>query len=139
MEIFAKIGNYRNIAVVTLNVKEGHDLTGVYGATDAAAARALRILAKIFSSSVIMTRGEEGLSVYDKKTKTVDHIVSPALPVFDVTGAGDTVVAIAGLMLGAGVPLRDAATIANRAAGVVVGMPRTAVLHPRDFKNILLS
>ena len=133
----SNIQNYKNIAVVTMNVKEGQDLTGIYGATDTSATVVLKKLSEMFSASVVMTRGEGGLSIYDKKTKKVTHVSSPAQPVFDVTGAGDTIVALLGLFLGAGMPLIDAASIANRAAGIVVGMPGTAVLQPWDLKRIL--
>ncbi len=133
----SKIGNYKNVGVITMNAKEGYDLTGMYGDTDHATAQALRRLARLFSASVVMTRSEKGMSVYNNVTKKISHISSPALHVFDVTGAGDTVVALLGLMLGTGMPLEMSAEIANRAAGVVVGMPGTAVLRPQDFKNIL--
>lgn len=134
----SNIQNYKNIAVVTMNAKEGYDLTGIYGITDTSVTLALKRLADMFSASIVMTRGEGGLSIYDKKTKKVNHVSSSALHVFDVTGAGDTVVAMLGLLLGAGISLSDAAVVANRAAGVVVGMPGTAVLKPKDLKNILM-
>ena len=133
----SKIANYKNIAVVTLNMKEGYDLTRIYGNTDLTATQALKKLNGIFQSSIVMTRGEQGLSIFDKANKKIHHISSPALHVFDVTGAGDTIVAIIGILLGTGVPLSEAAVVANRAAGIVVGMPGTTVLSPLDFKNIL--
>jgi bifunctional ADP-heptose synthase (sugar kinase/adenylyltransferase) len=58
-------------------------------------------------------------------------ISSRAREVYDVSGAGDTVIATVGVMLAAGAPLTDAVRIANEAAGVVVGKLGTAVVHPQ--------
>ncbi len=56
---------------------------------------------------------------------------------FDVSGAGDTVIATLGVMLGAGMPLRDAVAVANLAGGIVVGKAGTAVVHPRELLEAL--
>jgi bifunctional ADP-heptose synthase (sugar kinase/adenylyltransferase) len=67
----------------------------------------------------------------------VRHEKARAREVFDVSGAGDTVIATLGVMLGAGMPLRDAVAVANQAAGVVVGKLGTAVVHPQELLEAL--
>lgn len=71
--------------------------------------------------AVLITRGENGMSLVEKGRKSFFHIPARARRVFDVTGAGDTVIGTLAAGLGAGAPLRDAALLANVAAGVVVG------------------
>jgi bifunctional ADP-heptose synthase (sugar kinase/adenylyltransferase) len=61
------------------------------------------------------------------------HAATQAREVFDVSGAGDTVIAVLGAMLAAGADLVDAVRIANKAAGIVVGKFGTAVVHPHEL------
>ena len=61
------------------------------------------------------------------------HIPAQTREVYDVSGAGDTVIAVLGTMLGAGADLASAVRIANRAAGIVVGKFGTAVVHPEEL------
>jgi bifunctional ADP-heptose synthase (sugar kinase/adenylyltransferase) len=74
--------------------------------------------------AIVLTRSEEGMSLFDESGHT--HIPAQAREVFDVTGAGDTVIATLASMLAADVSLRDAMPIANRAGGIVVGKFGTA-------------
>ncbi len=76
-------------------------------------------------SAVLLTRGPEGMSLFVRGAEPV-HIAPVARDVFDVTGAGDTVVATLALALAAGAPLEQAAALANRAAGIVVAKVGTA-------------
>lgn len=128
---------YRGVGVVTLNAKEGQVLTGIDAATTHGAVAAARALSKYFRASVVLTRGEQGMTVCDAKTGKISHVASRALRVFDVTGAGDTVIATLALALGSKLPLLRAAEIANRAAGIVVGLRGTAVVRPDDLKAAL--
>ncbi|MCK6501446.1 MAG: PfkB family carbohydrate kinase, partial [Nitrospira sp.] len=77
--------------------------------------------------AVLVTRGERGMSLYQGHGDQW-HIPTRARQVFDVTGAGDTVVGTLALALSTGAPIRDAAILANQAAGVVVGMVGTATV-----------
>ncbi len=74
--------------------------------------------------AVVLTRAEEGMSLFDGAGQL--HVPAQAREVFDVTGAGDTVIAALAAMLAAGLPLREAMPIANRAGGIVVGKFGTA-------------
>src|SRR6266404_6255325 len=91
-------------------------------------------LKKINADAILITRGEHGMSLFEKK-KTVVHIPTRDREVFDVTGAGDTVIGTLTLALAAGAPIRMAAEMANYAAGIVVGKLGTAsVTSPELMK-----
>ena len=80
---------------------------------------------------VLVTRSEEGMSLYT--AKSAEHIPAVAREVFDVSGAGDTVIATLGVLIGAGADFSSAVRIANAAAGVVVGKLGTAVVTPGEL------
>ena len=102
--------------------------------SDAGATRAAKYLSHYFRSGVVLTRGDRGMLVYDKKSRTGSKISSNALQVFDVTGAGDTVIATLAMMLGAKSSLPDAAYVSSVSAGVVVGVKGTAAIKISDLK-----
>jgi bifunctional ADP-heptose synthase (sugar kinase/adenylyltransferase) len=80
---------------------------------------------------LLLTRSEEGMSLYSDAGELT--IPAQAREVFDVSGAGDTVIATLGALLAAGAALPDAMSIANEAAGVVVGKLGTAVAEPGEL------
>jgi D-beta-D-heptose 7-phosphate kinase/D-beta-D-heptose 1-phosphate adenosyltransferase len=80
---------------------------------------------------VLITRGEHGMSLFQRAARAL-HVPTAAREVFDVTGAGDTVIATLALALPAGARLAEAAMLANCAAGVVVGKIGTAVATPPE-------
>ena len=82
-------------------------------------------------AALLVTRSEEGMSLYTAGGAL--HIPAQAREVYDVSGAGDTVIATTAALLAAGAPLADAVRIANEAAGVVVGKLGTAVVHPSEL------
>jgi len=90
------------------------------------------ILSRIESQYLILKRGEQGMTVFERGQKPF-HIPTTAKEVFDVTGAGDTVIAAASLALLAGASIREAAILANAAAGIVVGKIGTATLTPAEL------
>ncbi len=128
------INFYRGIRVMTMNANEGAFYTGVDTASDKGAANASRLLSKKLGSSVVLTRGARGLTAHDRNLRKSFHVANRALKVFDVTGAGDTVVSAFALMLGAGAPVFRAAELANYAGGIVVGRQGTATVQPTDLK-----
>jgi D-beta-D-heptose 7-phosphate kinase/D-beta-D-heptose 1-phosphate adenosyltransferase len=95
-----------------------------------------KILSRIDAKYMILKRGERGLSVFEKGKKDV-HIPTIAKEVFDVTGAGDTVIATASLALLSGSSILQAAMLANAAAGVVVGKIGTATVNPDELIKAL--
>jgi rfaE bifunctional protein kinase chain/domain len=123
---------YRRVALVTPNQKEAEEASGIAIRTDrdlrAAGERILKVLG---CGAVLITRGEQGMSLFPAGGRAV-HLPTTAREVFDVTGAGDTVIATVGLALGAGASLAEAAMLANHAAGVVVGKLGTATAAPAE-------
>ncbi|MFB0566370.1 MAG: D-glycero-beta-D-manno-heptose-7-phosphate kinase [Candidatus Aminicenantaceae bacterium] len=92
----------------------------------------LEILSKTSATYIIIKRGEQGMSVLQKGKKPI-HIPTIAKEVYDVTGAGDTVIATASLALLSGASIREAAVLANAAAGIVVGKIGTATVTPSEL------
>lgn len=84
----------------------------------------------------MVTRSEEGMSLFREAGEAV-HVPTQAREVFDVSGAGDTVIASLGLMLAAGVALPEAMGLANVAAGIVVGKLGTATVSAAELQHAL--
>jgi D-beta-D-heptose 7-phosphate kinase/D-beta-D-heptose 1-phosphate adenosyltransferase len=107
--------------------------------TDAQVEKAgFEILSLISSRYLIIKRGEQGMTVFEKG-RTPIHIPTVAREVFDVTGAGDTVIAAAALALLAGASISEAAFLSNAAAGIVVGKIGTASVSPKELLASLSS
>jgi D-beta-D-heptose 7-phosphate kinase/D-beta-D-heptose 1-phosphate adenosyltransferase len=117
---------YRRVAVVTPNQREAEQATGLSLNHDPGLlAAGQKILAMLDCQAALITRGEHGLSLFERGRRPL-HIETAAREVFDVTGAGDSVIATLALALAAGARLSEAAVLANHAAGVVVGKLGTA-------------
>lgn len=124
---------YRGADVVTPNRRELAQASGLpVGEDDEVVAAARWIIDTCGIGAVVVTRSERGMSVVTEGGR-VDHLPAEAREVYDVSGAGDTVVATLAAALGAGVPVADAARLANLAAGVVVGKVGTAVVRPAEL------
>ncbi len=126
---------YRGVSLITPNRKEATEMLGVhkYLSGEELGMR----LAKELESDILVTLGEEGMCLC-RQGKDPFSIPTRAREVYDVTGAGDTVVATFALALGAGGDLKDAAKLANAAAGVVVGHVGCASIRPDDLKEALM-
>ena len=114
---------YAGAAVITPNHHEAELMTQS-SIRDAAGARdAARALHERTGANVVITWGEHGMWILDRSSGSdiEEHLPAVSREVADVTGAGDTVVAILAMGVAGGVPLLDAARLANRAAGLVVG------------------
>jgi D-beta-D-heptose 7-phosphate kinase/D-beta-D-heptose 1-phosphate adenosyltransferase len=124
---------YRKATVVTPNQREAEQASGITIRSAADLQRAgRRILDLLECRAAIVTRGEHGMSVFERGRRPL-HVPTAAREVFDVTGAGDTVIATLGLALAAGARLAEAALLANVAAGVVVGKLGTATATPQEL------
>ena len=122
---------YRGATMITPNRAEFREVVGRWKDEREMARKAKALLAELHVDALLVTRSEEGMSLF---TATKDeHIPAVAREVFDVSGAGDTVIATLGVLLGAGAPLAAAVRIANEAAGVVVGKLGTAVVTPEEL------
>jgi len=122
---------YRQATVITPNRAELQQVIGLW--TDEAdlhkKVQALR--AQLDLDAVLLTRSEEGMTLFDDAGHL--HVSAQAREVFDVTGAGDTVIATLATLVGAGMTLRDAVTLANRAGGIVVGKFGTATVSYEEL------
>jgi D-beta-D-heptose 7-phosphate kinase/D-beta-D-heptose 1-phosphate adenosyltransferase len=119
---------YQPVTVVTPNHHEAEAATGLSATTDdELEACGRRIQELLGGPAVLITRGEAGMSLVDSDG-SVAHVPTMAQQVYDVTGAGDTVIATLALALATGAPMLDAAVLSNVAAGVVVGKVGTATV-----------
>jgi D-glycero-beta-D-manno-heptose-7-phosphate kinase len=128
----AHLALYRKVTVVTPNQLEAEQAAGRTIRSDedlhAVGRRILRLLG---CEAVLVTRGEHGMALFPREGRP-SLIPTAAREVFDVTGAGDTVIATLALGLTTGAPLAQAARLANYAAGVVVGKVGTATASPDE-------
>jgi rfaE bifunctional protein kinase chain/domain len=122
---------YRGATVVTPNRAELRKVVGGWKSEEELTAKAQKLREELGLAALLLTRSEEGMTLYEKDKRS--HEPARAREVFDVSGAGDTVIATLGVMLGAGVPLREAVEVANRAGGIVVGKLGTAVVQPQEL------
>jgi len=123
---------YRGATVVTPNQIEAEQATGLQLRSPAeVVAAGRRILSLLGCRAVLVTRGEHGMSLCERGRPPL-HVPTAAREVFDVTGAGDSVIAAMALALAAGASLPEAAVLANCAAGVVVGKIGTAQASPAE-------
>lgn len=128
---------YKKVTVVTPNHLEASQASGIEIVDEATLRQAGKVLLKkLGCRAVLITRGEQGMSLFDKSGE-ITHIPTEARQVFDVTGAGDTVVSTLSLAISAGAPLPAAARLANHAAGVVVGMVGTTAIERAMLERAL--
>jgi rfaE bifunctional protein kinase chain/domain len=148
---------YRGARAIVCNAKEaGFFVTRSLGDEKSVEEAGRALLAHFGCSAVVITRGEKGLSVFDEASPRHIHIPATSFEVtyarvgrpgiergstgrqvFDVTGAGDTVLSVLALAVAAGASLADAAALANTAAGVVVGKLGTATVNPKELAAAL--
>lgn len=132
-----KVGHfdfYKGASLITPNLMEASLGSGIEIKDDASLVKAGRALMKKLSlRSLLVTRGEQGMSLFEKDRIT--HIPTVARKVYDVTGAGDTVISAFTLAHVSGAGLEQAAVIANHAAGIVVAEVGTAVASPDELLN----
>lgn len=128
---------YRGASLIKPNLEEAGLATGIEIRKEQDLRRAGEYLIKLWQAeAVLVSRGEEGMSLF--KTGVVpQHFPATAREVFDVTGAGDTVLAVCALALGAGATLEEATIVANHAAGVVVGKIGTATVTSPELRAVL--
>ncbi|MBI3292446.1 MAG: D-glycero-beta-D-manno-heptose-7-phosphate kinase [Elusimicrobia bacterium] len=129
---------YRGVTCVTPNLAEaigGMHLHRLDGDEDLVKL-GQKILKRLGCKAVLITRGEKGMTLFQRQ-RPVLHIPTRAKEVFDVTGAGDTVISVLALAVAAGAPLTLAAELANEAAGIVVGKLGTATTTREELKAAL--
>lgn len=131
-----RIENFQGITILTPNVEEVEKFTGLVIEDECPLAEgARRLISKLRCEAILVTRAEEGMSLY-QKTGAVINIPAITTEVHDVTGAGDTVAATVALTLAAGASLREAAELSNLAAAVVIRKVGTATATPEEVTRI---
>jgi D-beta-D-heptose 7-phosphate kinase/D-beta-D-heptose 1-phosphate adenosyltransferase len=126
---------YRPATLVTPNHHEALRLTNTEDDTDAGMAQAARLIReRLNCESVLITRGEQGMMLLERDAAPV-YVETVAREVYDVTGAGDTVLATLAAALAARASLVEAAALANHAAGIVVGKLGTATASAEELVN----
>jgi len=133
----ANIGIFRGASIITPNQGEAQAASGIHFDNEAQVeAGGRKLLADLQCQAVLITRGEHGMSLFEKDGPST-HIPTQAREVFDVTGAGDTVIATLTLALAAGAGYPEAAYLANAAAGIVVGEIGVAAVTPAELVAVL--
>jgi D-beta-D-heptose 7-phosphate kinase/D-beta-D-heptose 1-phosphate adenosyltransferase len=128
-------GIYKGVTILTPNVKEASIGAKIDIEDDKSLLKAgALLLRRLKCDAVLITRGEHGMSLFERGGR-ITHIPTVAQEVFDVTGAGDTVISALTLAMAAGAGTVDAARISNFAAGIVVGIVGTATVKPEELKQ----
>lgn len=126
---------YKGVTVLTPNHLEATQASGLHGDGDQTIDEAgAMIRQRLGCRSVLITRGEKGMSLYESDGASW-HLPTKARQVYDVTGAGDTVIGTLALALSAGASIKAGAIMANYAAGIVVGMVGTATVSPKQLSE----
>ena len=117
---------YKNANVITPNRAELQQVIGEWASEEDLTAKVQQLRTQLHLDAILLTRSEEGMTLFDAQGPL--HVSAQAREVFDVTGAGDTVIATLATLVGAGLSLRQALPWANRAGGLVVGKFGTATV-----------
>ena len=122
---------YRGATVLTPNRSEFREVAGGWKSEEELTQKAHKLRRELALDALLVTRSEEGMTLY--REDGIVHVPTVAQEVFDVSGAGDTVIATLGVMLASGATFEESVSWANKAAGIVVGKLGTAVVHPEEL------
>ena len=128
-------GKYAGATVITPNRSELREVVGRWSSEDELLAKAQKLRGELGLEALLVTRSEEGMTLF--ADDGIHHQPAQAREVFDVSGAGDTVIATLAVMLAAGADWGEAIRIANVAAGIVVGKLGTAVVTREELAAAL--
>ena len=117
---------YKNASIITPNRAELEQVIGTWSNEAELCTKSQNLREALKLQAILVTRSEEGMTLFDAQGEL--HVPTVAREVFDVTGAGDTVIATLATLAAAGMSLREAVLVANRAAGIVVGKFGTATV-----------
>ncbi len=132
--------DFKNASLATPNLEEAGNAVGKTLKTQKDVIKAgKKLIKELKLENILITQGSEGMTLFDK-TGSYNHIpVANFSEVYDVTGAGDTVIATLLLSLAAGVPILSAVRLANYAAGIVVRKSGVAVVKPEELRKEVLN
>lgn len=129
-------GRYRGATLLTPNLSEFEAVVGVCASEAELVARGLALIEDLGLEALLITRGEHGMTLL-RPGQTELHLPALAREVFDVTGAGDTVIAVLAAAVAAGEDLPQAVALANLAAGLVVGKLGTAAVSAPELRRAI--
>jgi len=124
---------YRGATIITPNYSEFTAVVGECKSDEEIESKGRDLISKYDFESVLVTRGEEGMTLISPHDNLL-HLRTSAQQVYDITGAGDTVVAVMSASLASGLPLNQAVRLGNIAAGIVVGKVGTSVVNATEMK-----
>ncbi len=127
---------YRGATLITPNLSEFEAVVGRCGSDEEIVTRGRNLLAECELTALLVTRGERGMTLIERD-REARHLPTHAREVFDVTGAGDTVISVLAAGLAAGLPLEAATHLANIGAGIVVGKLGTATVTLDELRHAL--
>jgi rfaE bifunctional protein kinase chain/domain len=125
---------YKGATFLTPNKSELRRIVGSWKSEAELTIKAQNLRKELDLQALLLTRSEEGMTLYTEQGPV--HFPTMAREVFDVSGAGDTVIATMAVMLGSGLPMEQAAEIANRAGGIVVGKLGTATVTKEELFGV---
>ena len=131
---FAK---YRGATLITPNLSEFEDVVGYSNNEEEFVNKGLRLVKDLNLEAILITRGEHGMTLIRPDSPEL-HLPARAQEVFDVTGAGDTVISVLAAAMAAGNGLADSTALANLAAGLVVGKLGTAAISGPELRRAVL-
>lgn len=129
---------YEGADVITPNMKEFEAAVGRCVTEEDIVAKANDLMQRCKFNAVLVTRGAQGMTLVERHQPHVFHIPAQAREVFDITGAGDTVIAVLAACMSINMPLKDCAMLANIAAGISVGKLGTAAITAAEIEHALM-
>lgn len=129
---------YRGATLITPNLTEFESVVGPSINEDDFVRKGLKLLSELELQALLITRGEHGMTLIRPDSPEL-HLPAKAQEVFDVTGAGDTVISVLAAAMAAGDSMADATAIANLAAGLVVGKLGTAAISGPEMRRAILA
>ncbi len=130
----AAFERYRGATIISPNLSEFEAVAGECRDLDSLVSRGRALCRDLMLDALLITRGEMGMTLVEKDGMPL-HLSACAREVYDVTGAGDTVVAVLAAALAVGRPLREGAMLANEAGGLVVGKMGTAAVSAEELRG----
>lgn len=124
---------YRGASILTPNRSEFKQVMGSWKTEEQLHEKAQTLRTRLDLKALLLTRSEEGMTLFSEKGAF--HVKAQAREVFDVSGAGDTVIATLACALGGGYSMEDSVSLANKAGGIVVGKLGTAVITPEELAS----
>lgn len=129
---------YRGATLITPNLSEFEEVVGISQNEEELVNKGLKLVSDLNLEAILITRGENGMTLIRPDSPEL-HLPARAQEVFDVTGAGDTVISVLAAAMAAGDNLADATALANLAAGLVVGKLGTAAISGPELRRAILA